>query len=387
MKIAYLDTIAGISGDMTLGAFISAGMPLDELTIEIAKLNLQGIELAVSRTERNGISAIKVDVVVSKEQKHHRHLKDIIGIINESTLCDRVKVNSKKIFMEITRAEAKIHNTSIEKIHFHEVGAIDSIVDIVGTAICLEKLGIHKIYSSPVKLGNSGFVQSEHGKLPIPSPATVEILVGYPTVLTDIPYELTTPTGAAIIKAPSSGVLTTEKIKIESVGYGAGSITIPQIPNLLRAIIGELATPVEEDDVIVIETNIDDMNPEIYPFVIERLLDRGANDAYLVPIIMKKGRPGILLSVLVQRSRIDEILEILFTETTTLGIRLLPVDRRKVERSVREIKSKLGMVRMKVICYDGKERLIPEFEECKRISIEKNIPMREVYQILQTESS
>jgi uncharacterized protein (TIGR00299 family) protein len=385
MRIAYFDTIAGISGDMTLGAFIDAGIPVEKLAEEIGKLNLPGVELYTSRIERNGIFGIKLDVVVSKKQMHHRQLKDIYMIIDGSPLNDSVKENAKKIFAEIAVAEAKVHNTSVEKIHFHEVGAIDSIIDIVGTSICLDFFGVGAVYSSPVKLGNRGFVQTEHGKLPVPVPAVLEILRNYPIMLTDIPYELTTPTGAAIIKSMSLAVLSTEKIKIDSVGYGAGSIEIPQIPNFLRVMIGELINALEEDEVVAVETNIDDMNPEIYPFVIEKLIDGGAQDAYLTPIIMKKGRLGVLLSTLVQRNKLDEILAILFRETTTLGVRLLPIDRRKVERYQREIKSRLGVVKMKVVCYEGKERLIPEFEECKRISIEKNIPLREVYGILQSE--
>ena len=385
MKIAYFDTITGISGDMTLGAFVSAGMQLEDLRREIAKLNLTGIELEASRVERSGISAIKIDVNITEKQKQHRHLSDIFRIIDESSLNNLVKENSKKIFREVARAEANVHNIAVDKVHFHEVGALDSIVDVIGTAICLDKFGIESVYSSPVKLGNGGYTQSDHGKLPIPAPAAVEILRGYPVILTDIGYELTTPTGAAIIKALSSGTLTTEKIKVECVGYGAGSINIPQTPNLLRIMIGELVNTFEEDESVMIETNIDDMNPEIYPFVIERLLNRGAQDAFLIPIIMKKGRPGILLSTIVSRNKLDDILTIFFQETTSLGVRILPIDRRKIERSCREVKSKLGNVRMKIVFYDGKERFIPEFEECKRLSSEMNIPLRDVYSIIKSE--
>lgn len=383
MKIAYFDTIAGISGDMTLGAFISAGVLIDELTNEIKKLNLKGIELEARRIERSGISAIKLDIVVSAQQIPHRHLKNIFRIIDESHVSDKVKETSKNIFMELALAEAKIHNMSVEKVHFHEVGAIDSLVDIVGVAICLDKLGIEKIFSSPIKLGSNGFIEAEHGKLPIPSPATLEILIGYPTILTSIPYELTTPTGAAIIKTLSSGDLERDKIKIELIGYGAGSTEISQVPNLLRVIIGEVQQPFEEDDIVIIETNIDNMNPEIYPYIIERLLQHGANDAYLVPIIMKKGRPGILLSVLVNRSSSEKILSIIYRETTTLGVRIFETTRKKIQREEKEIISKkFGRVKVKVVSYAGKQRLVPEFEECKRIAIQHQIPLWEVYRIL-----
>lgn len=387
MKIAYLDTIAGISGDMTLGAFISAGLPLDVLQNEIQKLNLKGVEIQASHVVRNGITAVHVDVVVSEHQHHHRSLSHINSLIDKSTLCERVKKDAKKIFLELAKAEARVHNTTIEKIHFHEVGALDSIVDIVGAAICFEKFGIEQIYSSPIKLGSGGFVNSAHGQLPVPTPATVEILKDYPTVLTNIQHELTTPTGAAIIKAMSSGVLSTEQIKIDSVGYGAGTREIESVPNLLRVFVGELLPKYEQDELVMIETNIDDMNPEIYPYVLERLFSIGVHDAYLVPIIMKKGRPGTLLSVLTSRAKIDETTKILFAETTTLGVRIVPTERRKLFREQKEVKTSLGVVRVKSVLKEGKEVLIPEFEECKRIATNRSMPLRDVYILLERELS
>ena len=387
MKIAYFDTIAGISGDMTLGAFVSAGLSIDELASEITKLNLKGIELEASHVHRGGIAAVKLEVIISGKQHHHRNLNDIFSIIEESSLSDRVKADAKKIFMEVAKAEAKVHSSTVDKIHFHEVGALDSIIDIVGTAICLEKFSIEKIYSSPVKLGSGGFVESEHGKLPLPGPATLEILKGYPTILTEIPFELTTPTGASIIKAMSSGVLSTERIVTQEIGYGAGTREIPQVPNLLRLIVGTMMPLSAEDDVVIVETNIDDMNPEIYPYVIDHLLSSGAHDAYLVPIIMKKGRPGILLSVMINRSKLDDALKIIFAQTTTLGVRIHAVERKKLKREQRQRQTKLGMVQVKVVWMDGKERYVPEYEECKRLASEKNIPLLEVYKILEKELS
>lgn len=387
MKIAYFDTIAGISGDMTLAAFISAGLPLDELRIEIAKLHLAGVELEARHLVRNGITAVKVEVVISSVQTHHRHLRDLYQIIDQSTLSDRVKADAKNIFMEVAKAEAKVHNSTIDKIHFHEVGALDSIVDIVGAAICFEKFGIEAVYSSPVKLGSGGFIDTEHGKLPLPGPASSEILKGYHTVLTDIPYELTTPTGAAIIKAMSRGVLSTEHLKVEQIGYGAGTWEIPQVPNLLRIMIATLPQVFDTDEVVMIETNIDDMNPEIYPYVLEKLLGAGANDAYLVPIIMKKGRPGILLSTLVARSKLDDVLQVLFAQTTTIGVRILPTERRKLQREQREVRTRLGVVKVKVIIFNSNERLVPEYEECKRLADAHALPLLQVYRILEVELS
>ncbi|MFZ1977832.1 MAG: nickel pincer cofactor biosynthesis protein LarC, partial [Bacteroidota bacterium] len=319
MKTAYFDTIGGVSGDMTLGAFVSAGISIDELIQALSGLQLTGFELQARHIERNGIVAVKVDVVISEQPHYHRHLKDIEELIDRGTLSSSVKDRAKKIFRTVAVAEAKVHNTDIEKVHFHEVGAIDSLIDIVGAAICIEKLGIQSIYSSPVKTGSGGFVKSQHGKLPIPTPATMEILKGYPTMLTDIPFELATPTGAAIIRTLSGGMLASENITVERIGYGAGGREITEVPNLLRLLIGELAPEYSAEDIVSIETNIDNMNPELYPYVIEQLLAAGALDAYMIPILMKKGRPGIILSTLVERARIDALLAVLFRETTTLG--------------------------------------------------------------------
>jgi len=385
MKTAYFDTISGISGDMTLGAFISAGISIDELISELQKLKLKGFELSTHHVTRNGIVAVQIEVVIYEKPHYHRYLKDIETIIDKSDLSLRVKENSKKIFHEVAVAEAKVHNTSIDRVHFHEIGAIDSIVDIVGAAICLEKLDIQVVYSSPVKVGNGGTVNTQHGMLPVPTPATMEILRGYPIILTDVPFELTTPTGAAIVKALSQGVLTTEKIQVSSIGYGAGSREIGQLPNLFRILIGEIEPHYLSDEIVSIETNIDDMNPIIFPYIIEKLLAAGAQDAYLIPIVMKKGRPGILLSVLLERVKIYKILEIIFCETTTLGVRIQPVERKKLERTKKQVNTSFGVISVKVITVEGKKQLRAEFEECKRIALDKNMPLVEVYRILERE--
>jgi hypothetical protein len=278
-----------------------------------------------------------------------------------------------------------VHHSTLEKVHFHEVGAIDSLVDIVGASVCIEFLGIQEVYSSPVRLGSSGFVSTQHGAMPVPTPATVEILKHYPTVLTDIPFELTTPTGAAIIKALSRGTLSLEHLRIESIGYGAGANELERVPNLLRVMIGELEPLQHADDLVSLETNIDNMNPEFYPFIIEQLLAAGAHDAFLIPIIMKKGRPGILLSVLAERSKLDALSALLFRETPTLGIRIQPVERKKLPRTQRRVRTSFGEVTAKQIVRDGKEMLLPEFEECKRIARERNLALMEVYKILEKE--
>jgi uncharacterized protein (TIGR00299 family) protein len=385
VKIAYFDTIAGISGDMVLGAFVSAGLPLKELRQELEQLSVQGFELQESHVERSGIVAVKLDVLITAQPKYHRHLKDIIEMIEKSGLSPLVKERSRKVFEQIAEAEAKIHNTTIEKIHFHEVGALDSLVDVVGAAICLEKFGIDRVYTSAVKLGSGGFIAAEHGQLPTPTPAALEILKGYPTVLTAIKEELTTPTGAAIVKALSRGTLAHERIRVEKIGYGAGARNLGETPNLLRVLIGELEPQYDEEEIVAVETNIDDLNPELYPFIIEQLYAAGVHDAYLVPIIMKKGRPGILLSVLAARGSIEEVLKVIFAQTTTLGVRIQHTERRKLPRLQKEVQTSLGTIKAKAVVFDGVERLVPEYEECRRIATERNIPLREVYRIIESE--
>jgi len=273
----------------------------------------------------------------------------------------------------------------MEKVHFHEVGALDSIVDIVGCAIGLDLLGIDRVYTSPVKLGSGGFVETQHGKLPLPGPATMEILKGYPVVLTDIPFELTTPTGAAIVKAMSSGVIASEKIRVNAIGYGSGTHEIPMVPNLLRLMVGEMIDETERDELLIIETNIDNMNPEIYPYVMEKMMEAGAHDVCLIPVVMKKGRSGILLSAMVDREKEEKVTEVLFRETTTLGVRIYPVQRRKLHREEIEFLSSFGVIRGKSVVRSWGKRVMPEYEECRRISRERNIPLGEVYRILEKE--
>jgi uncharacterized protein (TIGR00299 family) protein len=383
MKIAYFDTVSGIAGDMTMAAFVSAGLPIEILSGELGKLGIGGFELLARHVQRSSISAVQLDVAVSHDEHHHRHLHHVEAIILGSTLSADVKDRALSIYRVIAEAEAKVHATTLERVHLHEVGALDSIIDVVGAAICLEQLGIERVYSSPVRLGSGGTVTTEHGIMPTPAPATLEILKGYPTVLTRHPYELTTPTGAAIIKALSSGVLEQDIFRTWSIGYGAGTKEFQDLPNFLRIIIAELGGPSETDDIVVIETNIDDMNPQIYPYLIERLLASGAHDAYLVPIIMKKGRPGILLSTMVERRKLDTIIETIYQQTTTIGLRVQSIGRLKLPRRQREVQTPFGIVKAKVVIRNGKEMLTPEYEECKRIAMERNLPLLEVMRLLE----
>lgn len=383
MKIAILDTFSGISGDMVIGALISAGLPLEYLDSELKKLKLDGYKLSHSIVQKQSITAVKFDVQLIEESGHshkheeknhsesHHHVhgrtyKEIVRIIDESELSQYVKEVSKKIFEIIGEAEAKIHNVKLEQVHFHEIGAIDSIIDIVGCAIGLEYFNVKEIFSSVIPLGR-GFVETQHGKMPVPAPATIEILKDYPVTFLDIPFELTTPTGAGIVKALSKGLIDYQRVKVSNIGYGAGSKNIPEIPNLFRLMIGEYVEGFSIDESYIIETNIDDMNPEFYPYVIERLLNAGAHDAYLVPIIMKKGRPGIILSTLCEANLLEEILKIIYRETTTLGVRILKIDRRKLIRDSEIVKTKFGDVKVKVILTESGKKYVPEFEECKKI--------------------
>jgi pyridinium-3,5-bisthiocarboxylic acid mononucleotide nickel chelatase len=381
--IAYFDTVAGISGDMTLGALIDAGLPLDYLRPELRKLNLTGFEVEAKHVEINGITAVKLDVVVSTPDTHHRHFSEIKKLIESSVLAAEVKDTSLSIFYTLAQAEAKIHNVPAEKIHFHEVGAIDSIVDIVGTAIGLAYLGVKAVYSSPVKVGAPSTVKSAHGMIPTPAPATLEILRGYPVVFTDIPGELTTPTGAAIIKTLSRGVLTFESIKFNRIGYGAGTKRFEQLPNVLRIGIGMITSPEKGEEILAVEANIDDMNPELYPHVIEKLLSSGARDAFLTPVIMKKGRPGTMITVLCTPENRDTVINTLLAETTTIGVRYRLMYRKVLKRVEKTVETEFGKIMMKSVEIDGKEYTKPEFEECKRIAEKFNIPLIEVYRRLE----
>ena len=385
MRIAYLDTVGGIAGDMTMAAFVSAGVPLDELKAGLSALAIGGFELLARHVVRNAVDALHIDVAVTEGPHGHRHMADIDRMLRGSALPARVKERAVAVFDAIARAEAHVHGTTPDRVHFHEVGALDSIVDITGSALCMEIAGIDAVYSSPVKLGSGSTIQTRHGMMPVPAPATVEILKGYPTVLTTVPHELTTPTGAAIVRALSAGVLNEERLVSEAIGYGAGTNEFPEIPNLLRVIIGTLETPHEGEEVVLIETNIDDMNPQAYPYVIERLLEAGAHDAYLVPVVMKKGRPGILLSTMAERSRLDAVVRVLYRETSTIGLRIQQSGRLKLPRRHMEVQTSLGRVKAKAVVRDGREVVAPEYEECRRIAAEKNLPLLEVMRRLEQE--
>ncbi len=382
MKIAYFDCFAGASGDMILGALVDAGVPLEQLQLALDQLNLPDLRLSAEKVMRTHFGATKVEVNAPHEHKH-RHRKDIQKILNDSTLPDVVRANALKAFQRLAEAEARVHNTTPEKIHFHEVGALDAIADVVGAMAGFHFLNLEAIYCSTFSLG-SGLIETEHGTIPVPGPATLELLKGFPTRPGPVDAELTTPTGAAILTT----VCLNEKAPAfvpRVVGCGAGGKQFPHLPNMLRLTIGDSAFAADEDTATLIETNIDNMNPEVYPYVIEQLLAAGAMDAFMIPIIMKKGRPGIMLSVLSPPEKADAILAVLYRETTTIGARLTEVARRKLPRQLETVQSSFGPVVVKIIEGINGKRLVPEFEECRRIAESRGLPLREVQEKLLVE--
>lgn len=378
MTLAYFDCFSGISGDMTLGALVDAGVSIDALRAELAKLNLPGYEIKAEKVKRSGLAATKVHVLLDGKKQPARYLTDIRKLIEASSLSSSVKEKSMNIFERLARAEATVHGMALDNVHFHEVGAVDAIVDIAGSIIGLEMLGISNVAASPINLG-SGTIKTLHGTLPVPAPATAELLRGIPSYGSTIPFELTTPTGAVILSAVSSFFGPMPQMRISRQAHGAGGKEIPGQPNVLRLIIGEPAAAYEEDSSIVIETNIDDMNPQVYDYIIEKLMKQGAQDVYLTPIIMKKGRPAILLSVLTERPKSDQVLETIFRETTSIGARIQEVARKKLSREIKEVDTIYGKIRMKISRHGDKIlTATPEYDDCRRIAEEKQVPLKTV---------
>jgi uncharacterized protein (TIGR00299 family) protein len=373
MTLAYFDCFSGISGDMTLGALVDAGVSIDFLRSELAKLNLPGYTLRAEKVKRSGIAATKVHVIIETKDREPRHLSDITAIISGSSLSPSIKNKSISIFNRMAEAEARVHATSPDRIHFHEVGAIDAIVDIVGSVIGLDHLGVTRVRASAVNVG-SGTVQTAHGLLPVPAPATAELLTAIPFYQSPTLFELATPTGAAIVSTLGSSFGPLPEMKVDRVAYGAGDKDFPERPNVLRLMIGEPAAAYDEDSSILIETNIDDLNPQVYDYVIEKLMRQ---DAYLTPLIMKKGRPAIQLSVLTDASLVDRVVDTIFRETTSIGVRIKEVGRRKLSREIRVVETPYGKIRIKV-SKRGDEILTatPEYEDCRRIAEEKQVPLK-----------
>jgi len=384
----YLDCFAGISGNMLLGALLDAGAPAELLRTELAKLAVTGYQVNVSRVDKGGINAFYLDVQIDEAVHEHRNLADIVAIIEQSTLKPAVKETSKAIFTRLAQAEAKVHGMPLDEIHFHEVGAVDSIVDIVGIAWALDYLCIEHIYASRLRVG-SGFVTCCHGLIPVPAPATAELLHGIPYYPGDIEKELVTPTGAAVLATLGTGFGSMPAGFISSkIGYGAGTWNIA-IPNVLRLYLGEVTVTNKNgqdenpnDEQLVIEANIDDQTPEIYGYIMDRLFAVGALDVWLTPIIMKKNRPATKLSVLAAPNCLNKVTEIILQETTSIGMRFYPVVRAMADREFIVIGLPWGDVKVKISSYQGKIcNVAPEYEDCRKIAEKSGMPLKVVQQL------
>jgi len=385
--ILYLDCTAGISGDMTVGALLDLGVPLAYLEAELAKLSLPAgsYALSIQRTERHHLPALAFEVAVH-DHHTHRHYGAIEAMIAESKLNDGVKQCARKIFRCLAEAEAIVHQVPVEEVHFHEVGAVDSIVDIVGTAICLDYLSVEQVHVSALPLGG-GFVETAHGRLPVPAPATAELLKGLAVHGDCGPGERVTPTGAAIVAALAVGCGPQPVMRLERIGSGAGSKDFDDCPNILRAFLGKRGVAADDGQVVVAETNIDDSTPEVLGFVMERLLEEGALDVFFTPIQMKKNRPAVQLSFLCRPERLDHLARLVLSETSAIGLRHYAADRVVLERRVAELPTTFGPVRFKQV-YDGGRlvRSAPEFEDCRRIARERGMACREVMEQLTAEA-
>ncbi len=384
MKIAHFDCFSGISGDMILGALVDAGLEVERLKAELAHLPLSGYALNAETVQRRGLRGTHVEVEVSEEGVE-RHLHEIEEIIEGSDLPEKVKAQSLAIFRRLAEAEARVHGISMEKVHFHEVGAVDAIVDVAGAVVGLWLLGVERVYASPVHVGR-GTLRCAHGMLPVPAPATQELLRGVPIYGRDVDAELVTPTGAAILTTLVEEFGSVPPMKTEQIGYGAGTRYLP-LPNLLRVSIGETTEKIEgyeEDIVTVIETNIDDMNPQWYEHVMGRLFDAGALDVFLTPIQMKRNRPGVQLSVIATAERVPDMLEVMFAETTTIGVRTCPMRRWKLGRECVVVETRYGPIGAKVARRgEAVMNVAPEYRECQRVAEEQGVPLKEVFQLAQ----
>ncbi|MEA2173093.1 MAG: pyridinium-3,5-bisthiocarboxylic acid mononucleotide nickel chelatase [Blastocatellia bacterium] len=382
MRTLYFDCFAGASGDMILGALASAGADTVVLLDHLRLLGVAGYEVEFSTVDRSGISATRADVRTT-EERAHRHLSDILKIINDAGLSDAVKERASLIFTRLAEAEARVHNMPVERIHFHEVGALDAIIDVVGACVCFELLGIERFISSGLHVG-SGMVQMAHGLFPVPPPAVAELLKGAPVYSSDIKGELVTPTGAAIISAVCEEYGPLPRMSIDATGYGAGGREYENFPNVLRVIIGEdafekSAGAAIDERLLMIETNVDDMSPQVFGYLMDQAFERGALDCYLTPVQMKKNRPGVLVSILCRPTEREALSALLFSETTTLGLRCYEVSRRALVRESVRVETTYGSIDVKLARFDeGRVKAMPEYEQCRAAARAAGVPLREV---------
>ena len=379
MRIAYLDCASGISGDMTLGALVDAGADLGAISDGVASLGLPGVHIVASEVKKKGFRATQITIEHTPEDKH-RHLHHITDMIDASQLTPPQRELAKRIFTLLGEAEAKVHGTTIRKVHFHEVGAIDSIADIVGAAIGFDLLGVERVICSPIPTGR-GFIEIAHGRVSVPAPATAELLTGVPLAESNVEAELTTPTGAAIVAALVQSFGPLPPMTIEKIGYGAGQRDLESQPNLLRLLVGEAVSARATEQVWILETNLDDTSGEFIGHTCERLLSAGALDVTTTPIQMKKNRPGVTVSVLCAKGEIEKLESILFHETGTLGIRRWPVERHTLKREKQAVETEWGPIDGVVAHVDDRTvRFSPEYESCRRVASERGVPLRTVYE-------
>ena len=385
MKILYFDCFAGASGDMILGALVGAGADPRLLVERLALLGLSGYEVDFEIVNRSGIGATRAHVRTGHEHAH-RHLSDILKVIDDSRLSDGVKDRSGRIFKRLAEAEARVHREPVERVHFHEVGALDAIIDVVGACLCFEMLGIERFVCSALHVG-SGTVEMAHGRFPVPPPAVVELLKDAPVYASDLLGELVTPTGAAIISTVCDQFGALPRMKLLGTGYGAGSRDYQNFPNVLRVMLGEdqRGETITDERLLMIETNIDDMSPQLFGYVMERALEGGALDCYFTPVQMKKDRPGVLVSILCRPADRDMIYDLLFRETTTLGARSYLVERRALERETVRVETPYGAIDVKVARLGGRViKLMPEYEQCRAAAQNANAALRTVEEAART---
>ncbi len=380
MNLTYFDCFSGISGDMTLGALVDAGCPLEHLRSELRGLDVPGWELSAEKVWKNGMAATYVKVQTQDQQKH-RSLNAILEILRSSPIPPPVHERAAAIFTKLGEAEARVHDVPLEKIHFHEVGAVDAIVDIVGACIGFHFLGIEKFACSPLNVG-SGTAKMAHGILPVPAPATANLLQGKPTYSNGVQRELVTPTGAAIVATLCDSFGPQPPMSVSAIGYGAGTADLEGQPNVVRIMIGEAgekAVPGFDEEIAVIDANLDDMNPQIYGYFQERALSAGALDVYTTPVQMKKNRPGILLTVLCKPQDTQALMSLIFAETTTFGARTYRAQRRTLPREHVSVSTSFGDVRIKISRVNGRIlHVAPEYDDCCKLAVEKNVPLQRV---------
>jgi len=380
MKILYFDCFSGISGDMTLGALVDAGCPLDLLRSELGNLELPGWTISAEKVWKNGMAATFVRVTTD-DQSRHRSLSAILRLLEESRLAEPVKSKAAAIFRNLGEAEAAVHDVPLEKIHFHEVGALDAIVDIVGVSIGFTALGIEKFACSALNVGG-GTARMAHGVLPVPAPATAKLLLGRPTYSNGVQKELVTPTGAAIVATLCESFGPQPPMTVSAIGYGAGTADLEGQPNVLRIMLGDAAEkviPGFDEEIAVIEANLDDMNPQIYGYLLEKALSAGALDVYTTPVQMKKSRPGTLLTLLCRPQDTNPLMSLVFAETTTLGARTYRAQRRTLPRETVNVHTQYGDVHIKLSRINGSIRHVaPEYEDCRKLAAEKNVPLQQV---------